>query len=226
MKPIIIIMTFLALCSPCLADIIERHFLYNPKGIYRFNEGNAQDMSGQGNDGDVTGATSVAGVRGNGFSFDGVGDQIAISNIAVTNALSVAVWAKLGTSTPTVRHMIGRHPGWFISSNQGSSTVRIAINSGSEQNATFDTWSNLGTSAWHHYAGVYDGSTVKAYLDGVLKDTVTKTGNINVTGNTRIGAYWNGGDTLRWIGSIDEVYVFDRALTEDEIKRLYFFGRQ
>lgn len=226
MKFIIIIITFLALCRPCLADIIKRHFLYNPKGVYGFNEKNAQDTSGRGNDGTVTGATSVTGVRGNGFSFDGVGDQITIPNVEVTNNVSVSFWAKLGTSTPAVRHAAGRHPGWFVSSNTGSSTVRIAINTGTEQNATFDTWASLGTSSWHHYAGVYDGSTVKAYLDGVLRDTVAQTGNINVTGNTRIGAYWNGGDTFRWIGMIDEVYIFDRALTEDEITRLYFFGRQ
>lgn len=209
-------------------NTIIRRFLYNPVGFWKFDEGSgtiANDASGNGNNGTITGATWTDGKIAKGLSFDGVGDQVVIPNISVTNQISVSVWMKMGTSTPSVRHVVSRHPGWFISSNIGSSTIRFAIDTGSEESATFDTWENIGTSEWHHYVGVYNGSTIVTYFDGTLKNTVAKTGNISLAGNSRIGTYWNGSDSFRWIGLIDQVYIYNRALTADEVKRLYFLGQ-
>jgi len=67
---------------------------------------------------------------------------------------------------------------------------------------------------WHHYALTYDGSNQKLYIDGILATTTSKTGSINANStNLRIGEYFNG--------FIDEVHIYNRALSAGEIKALY-----
>ena len=78
-------------------------------------------------------------------------------------------------------------------------------------------------TAWHHYACTYDGSTIKLYVDGDLKTSVS-----NPNGARSIAAD-NGplyigkddADNNRYLdGSIDEVRVFNRALSREEIENL------
>jgi hypothetical protein len=67
---------------------------------------------------------------------------------------------------------------------------------------------------WHHYALTYDGSNQKLYIDGILATTTSKTGSINTNStNLRIGEYFNG--------FIDDVHIYNRALSAGEIKALY-----
>ncbi|MBD3388147.1 MAG: hypothetical protein GF414_04325, partial [Candidatus Altiarchaeales archaeon] len=74
------------------------------------------------------------------------------------------------------------------------------------------------TGAWHHVALTYDGSSARLYVDGVYKggkdDTTHYTDNTDVYIGTR---YNNDGD--RFDGGIDEVAVFDRALSDTELQQ-------
>jgi hypothetical protein len=73
---------------------------------------------------------------------------------------------------------------------------------------------------WHHLAGTYNGSQVKLYVDGVLQDIVDHTGSIDsTTFNVNIGR--NSEETDRFYdGVIDEVRIYDRALSQGEIGSL------
>jgi hypothetical protein len=210
---------------------IERVFPYSPIGVYKFEETLATttiDGSGQGNHGTIsgTGTTRINGARGTALSFNPSSNgKVTLSDIAVTNQVTVAAWMKIGTTTASARHAISRHPAWYLSNHIGNGTVRFAIKSAVELSFNFDTLTNIGVSEWHHYAGVYDGSMVYTYLDGVMKSSGTQSGNMDLSGSTRIGGYWNSATSqYTWNGSIDEVRIYDRALGSDTIRRLYLRG--
>jgi hypothetical protein len=137
------------------------------------------------------------------------------ANLNITGALTLEAWVK--TSSTAVQQVVERGD-WF--QNQMSyqltlvqSKVRLDImqSNGSYAAAAGNTAMSL--NAWHHIAGVYDGSQMRVYLDGVLDGTATATmapGN-NTTG-FRIGKssflyypnYFNG--------RIDEVRVSNAAI--------------
>jgi hypothetical protein len=65
---------------------------------------------------------------------------------------------------------------------------------------------------WHHLAGVYTGGKVLLYIDGRL-DAETEAGAVNTTTDpVYIGSRVNSTSTRNWIGNIDEVRIYDRAL--------------
>lgn len=73
------------------------------------------------------------------------------------------------------------------------------------------------TKSWHHLAFTYNGSEQKLYVDGVLKDNQLLSGSINTnTNNFTIGKDINS--------TIDEVMIFNRALTPEEINASYQAG--
>ena len=70
---------------------------------------------------------------------------------------------------------------------------------------------------WHHIAGTYDGKAIKVYIDGAEKASLDCVGEIKVgDGSTYVGSR---GGTQRWVnGTLDEIKVFNRALSADEVK--------
>ncbi|MHC4570227.1 MAG: LamG domain-containing protein, partial [Planctomycetota bacterium] len=73
---------------------------------------------------------------------------------------------------------------------------------------------------WHHVAGVYDGSQMLIYVDGRLDASVAATRIVEPHPGD---AVWIGGDSQRnerfWTGLTDDMRVYNRALTVDEIKQ-------
>ncbi|MCK5321107.1 VCBS repeat-containing protein [Candidatus Pacearchaeota archaeon] len=215
-------------------DLVLLMHMDNDSG-YGENDTVVYDFSGNGNNGSVENDTTwnSSGKYGGGFEFDGIDDYISVSDVSYTNKLSVSAWAKAGSLTTEYEYIVGEYPGWILSRcNKTSSCgagnenrIRFMINSGSEVNAFAD---NVLDTAWHHYLGVYDGSTVKLYVDGVLTDTENQSGNIDSSGSTRIGCYY--GDTshedFNWDGSIDEVAIWNRTLSAEEVWEAYNAGAE
>lgn len=86
-----------------------------------------------------------------------------------------------------------------------------------------DTTFTVTDSNWHHIVCTWDGSAFRIYLDGVFREqspqTVTPAGN---TDRLQIGSWGPGADFLN--GVIDDLRIYNRAITADEIKRLYKIG--
>jgi len=81
---------------------------------------------------------------------------------------------------------------------------------------------NLADNQWHNLVGTYDGAIQKLYIDGGLVSTTSQTGNI-VASNIQLTI---GYDTPIWLGTywkglIDQVKIFNGALTADDIKNEY-----
>jgi len=78
----------------------------------------------------------------------------------------------------------------------------------------------LSPNRWYHIVMTYDGSFLRSYVDGVNDGTLSYTGNIRISGfPLLIGRYGNPHSTFR--GMIDDVRIYNRALSTTEIQQLY-----
>jgi len=87
--------------------------------------------------------------------------------------------------------------------------------------ADTNTGVRMADDTWYHFVATYDGSELNVYVNGVLKATKTRTLNTAVSKLT-IGA--RNDNTKKYKGGIDEVGIWNRALTVDEISLLYNDG--
>ena len=86
-----------------------------------------------------------------------------------------------------------------------------------------DAMTDINDGEWHHLLGTYDGSAMKLYVDGNLEDTNTDfSGDLPVVvGDVHIGADYEASPGNFFNGQLDEVRVYNRALADAEVQRLY-----
>ncbi len=184
------------------------------------NEGSmALDWSGRNNHGNITGNPQwTIGQLGNALELDGYDDAVDVGNpesFNITDTISLLVWIKpeafgngadqtyiaKGNDSYALRHNNANNLEFRI-----SDTINVLYLPGSSLN-----------SEWHHLAGTYDGAQLKMYLDGVLGATANSPGPVNESVyNVNIGRE-SVGNRFHYNGAIDEVRIYNRALTEDEI---------
>ncbi|MBI2097444.1 MAG: hypothetical protein HYT46_00705, partial [Candidatus Vogelbacteria bacterium] len=180
--------------------------------------GNAQDSSGRGNHGSIVGnvncAASGSGKFNQGCSFDGasyidLGKKI--SNFS--QPFTIAGWVN-PSSTSGVREVLSG--GQLAQFFQLGGELRYRTNySDSRTNAL------INTGQWTHVAVSYDGSAIKLYVNGVLQLTDSR-GALDGEQTTWIGAYHDAGTAAAywWLGMLDEIAVWNRALTAADITAL------
>ena len=203
-------------------------------GWWPFN-GNANDESGNSNNGTVNGATLTTDRFGNAnkaYSFDGVDDYIsATPSLPIgSEPRSVSSWFKTVTSEiPTSQYPnIQCVTGWgnpfvgevifpqFILAPTG----RGYFESGSGGNQLFSQ-NSVNDGQWHNITTTYNGpgSRVKLYIDGLLQDS---SAFVNLaTANSFFGIGNVAWANVPYKGEIDEVGVWNRALSDCEIQQLY-----
>ena len=210
-------------------------------GWWPFN-GNADDESGNGNNGTVNGATLTAdrnGVANQAYSFDG-NSNISLNNVSLSNVIkySYTGWFKKASTT------INQGANIISMSNpcNGPGGLRVGIGGnnqfcfGAEFQSCSSVWQysqnqNYSDNTWHFFAAVYDGnigqiqsSELILYIDGVLIPqtpfTQGNTGNVIAPiNNLGIIALIGGLDGI--IRDIDDIGIWNRALTQQEITNLY-----
>ena len=77
---------------------------------------------------------------------------------------------------------------------------------------------------WYHIVGTYDGASLKVYVDGSLVGTKTTTINTNTDFNhvgVGIDTWWNGTYHYLCNGKVDEVKLYDYALSSSQVGELY-----
>jgi len=167
----------------------------------------------------------VAGKSGVALSFDGIDDalQIPDSSTLEPRNVSVSVWAKntLTPATTTYDQLIlskdttsYTSTGYALTWGWGDDFYWRAGN-GATQNLVTMT---LSRGAWHHLVGTFRNGEQKLYVDGVLINTNTLTFEIPYNAFPlsigKVGTY-------RLQGVIDEVRIYNRILSQDEVTALY-----
>ena len=194
-----------------------------------------QDASGNGNDGDATSMTTNSvvplGAIGQALQFDGSGDYIDIGTSAdfkPTGSLAVSFWYK--GLKGSAEHFISHSPQsltnyWYVSEDQS-----MFCGSTSCSTSVVNTFTLPDDNEWHHVVVSLNETPspdeLSVYIDGVLDDTVTdnRDGGSNWGSNTRIGTgFWGGSGDRQ--GPMDDVRIYNRALTADEALQLYNMGR-
>jgi hypothetical protein len=214
--------------------------VYNEDGLvlsFHFNEGSgtvAYDSSGNGNNGNlVNGPTWVDGKFGKALSFDGVNDYVeANDSIGTFSYLTIAAWFKLN-SLPGSYATI-----YFNGDGSGGNDIHLAITSDgaifSRADAPAECDISIRKSSsglvspgnWYHVVVVFDtvNDVKKVYLNGTLVQNVTYTCSIPTANyKDEIGRAYDNSFLNNWYfnGVIDEVRIYNRALSEEEIQALY-----
>jgi Concanavalin A-like lectin/glucanases superfamily len=196
-------------------------------------EGNTDDII-DGNDGTFVGtATYTTGEVGQAFSFNGskyveVPDAANL-DFAFGAPISIDMWV-YRTGTATIMHFIGKRVGCSgPGCTGGGFNYQMGFNMDTGQGLFFggcsggiSTGQDLPLNTWTHLAGTFDGSTVRFYINGTLAGTAAAT-SLGPTNNEplRIGT---SGTCSGFVGLIDEVELFNRALSQAEIQAIYNAG--
>jgi hypothetical protein len=196
---------------------------------WSFDDCRATDNSGNGHDGTLGGNPQcVDGVKGKAFSFDGVDDYINAGNSPLFNVNNhtITTWIKsssggiiVGKVNPYVYETISLASNWYI-----YPTLHTAFATDYEVNHVIESVKTIADDKWHFVAMSYDGASVKFYIDEILDSSYPRTGTVRTNNNDlaigRHGGAANGNDAF-FNGLIDDLRIYNRALTEAEVMELY-----
>jgi len=218
------------------------------KSYWKMEDGSGTtltDLSGYGNDGTIDGASWINGVssasydntpinRGNALSFDGADDIVSGTassslDVSSSNKLTIAAWIKPYRKQSKQQRI-------FTHGNDAAkaqyalllSTHKIYFLAG---NGAFESGGNnfsnntINYQKWNFVTMTYDGNAVKIYINSALDLTHTVADNFtqDFMGKFFIGARSDGSE--RFDGNIDEVGIWNNALTANEITDLYNSGK-
>ena len=206
-----------------------------PSGLvaaYGFSEGSGTtttDATGKGHTGTISGATwTSVGRYGNALSFNGTTSYVNLGNasdLQITGSMTWSAWI-FATANPAddgqiIAKSLGSGWQFKTSPDTGPHTFGVGVspNNSSITQRYSTTVRQLNT--WYHVAGVYDATarTLNIYVNGVLDNGVLRgtvpASQFNAATNVNIGRRAAG---YYFQGTIDEVRVYNRALTPAEIQ--------
>jgi glucose/arabinose dehydrogenase len=208
-----------------------------PPGLvagYRLDEGagtTTADLSGNNNTGTlVNGPAWTTGKYGAALNFGGT-SYVNLGNspsLQLTGSMTVTAWIKISANPVDDGAIVAKlgGSGWQLktSADTGSRTAAIQIGSNASDAVQRYGTTVLGTNTWYHVAGVYDAAarTLSVYLDGVLENGVLSgtvpAAQYNSTEEVDIAQRSGSPGQFNFLGIIDEVHVFNRALSAAEIQ--------
>ena len=205
-------------------------------------EGNASDLADSNQGTLENGASFAPGMLGQSFNFDGVNDHVAVpdaTNLDFTTALTVEAWiypVSISVSYPTI---VGKwdavavnHRSYVFHLEPSRKVIFRVSPNGLELGfgvGTVISNSSVPLNQWTHVAGVYDSSSIKIYINGILDNQVAYIqGIFPGTNDLAIGAVIGGvapGQSIApFAGRIDEVRLYDCALTQGEVAQVFSTG--
>jgi Concanavalin A-like lectin/glucanases superfamily len=212
-----------------------------PNGLvacYPF-DGNANDASGKGNNGTVNGATLTTdrfGKQNSAYQFDGNSYiEVKDSNsLDLTTGFTMSAWVNsqgqiIDNLCPICTGggiILNKEAAYEMALTAKTSTIRYALFLNGSIQWT-DTGVSVALNQWTLIAVSYDGNTIKVYKSGILVHQRVEKGSIPTTnhsagiGSRQMGQsgypYW----VSKFNGQIDDVRIYNRALTDAEVKQLY-----
>ncbi|CAG7610578.1 hypothetical protein PAESOLCIP111_01258 [Paenibacillus solanacearum] len=224
-----------------------RSYMDPPRGAWSFNEASGSlvsDSSRFGVTGTVYGATRTSSYLGGGLSFNGEDQYVGLGNqlkSALNHASAVTITGWINNRSLPAG---GAEGGWLFATNAADNKagaevllrgnhIRVGGRSGAGENYEYKDYPYTSTAQWHHVAGIidYKNNSIQLYIDGVPQ---TPAKDRKITFGSQ--AYHPGSsqqpDTIGkspanggfFDGLIDEVKVYGRALSPNEINELAYDG--
>jgi len=203
-------------------------------GCWTFDEGEgtlAMDSSGHGNHGEFQGDPQwVLGQTDGALEFDGAGDFLNCgsgSSLAISGAVTMTAWIQVHALN--LDHKIGGNQdganGGYkmtvFSNNKVEFEIRDASNA-STLNRGVEGGMTLETGTWYHVAGVYsqEGGYIRTYVNGELDRQLQTMNELCASsGNFYIGCEPFNTSSYNFTGVMDDLRLYSRALTPDEIRQ-------
>jgi len=193
----------------------------------------AADSSGYGNDGTLRGMAGTewkTGIRGGALEFTGTGKYVDCGNdtsLRLRGSVTISAWVKMNANNAGAYMGIGGklktdpYKGFSLV-RHSSNVFRLWADNGANVIAGYEADSDkpYTDTEWHHLVGVVDAGTSKLYVDGVKQ---AKQGTVSLTDSgeiVHIGRQYSGLDDRYWNGLIDDVRIYYRALSAQEIAGL------
>ena len=192
------------------------------------------DMTGNGNTGTLT--NGPLWVAGAGLDFDGIDDYVDLGAMDVSGSeLSISAWVyadNIANCSSKDCRIISKATGtgtqdhYFMVStiqSNGVNRLRFRLKTDGTTSTLISSSGVITENEWFHVVAVYDGSTMKLFLNGLEIGSKSKTGTLSTNNNV---STWLGGNppsaTGRpWDGQIDNLRIYDQALSTVEINDLY-----
>ena len=216
-------------CTPDISTGLVANYLFS---------GNANDASGNNNNGTVVGATMSTDRFGNAnsaYSFNGTSDYISLpsgnaTSLNIISDYTLSFWIKTTDDSGLLTSL-----GDNVSGPPNAEGYLTGLNGGNVGNgkmgaATRGQWNsstsnNLADYNWHHIVAVLKTDTLQFYIDNILDNQVTGVAS---------PLSWNGSRVLgcrhdlfmttaaNYGGLLDDIYIFNRALNTCDIDSLYY----
>jgi hypothetical protein len=201
---------------------------------YAMNEGTGttvKDVSGNGNNGTIYGATWTTNGRfGSALSFNGSSSYVSLGNPAalqLTGSMTLSAWVRISNFVAADNQIIAKADatgGWQLKAtpDTGARTFGVVVSPASGSKTSRYSTARSSTNKWLHVAGVYNAAskTMNIYVNGNLSDgalqgviPASQWNNANqpvTIGRRTGGSYFNG--------IIDEARIYNRALSAAEIQ--------
>lgn len=153
-----------------------------------------------------------------------------VSPLDITSAITVAAWVNIASATAGKKIVakwadVGALFSYLLQVGGAANDKPLfAIRPVGEGIAIVTGTTAMGIGTWRHLAGTYDGTILRVYLDGVEDGTNTPPvgGNIrSTTAPVRIGTGSGASSEGPTDGSVDDVRIYDRVLSADEIATIF-----
>lgn len=199
-------------------------------GWWTFNttnsNGTVSDFSGYANTGFTSNAPSVVvGISGNALQFNGSDQKVRTLLTPTSTNLTMVYWSNISSfvaANTTISDLASQRLISYVSANNGTAAFGAFTDGvNAYRNITF----GLSTGVWAAIAVVYDSNTVFVYKNGLLIGSkALSAGSAVFNGALNIGV--RASNNTEWVnGAIDDVRIYNRALTAEEILKLYNGGR-
>lgn len=209
------------------------------KGSWNMDEASGTaavaDSSGFDNNGTSNNTTNVVtGKFGNARSFNSTSDTVITAGNSssldnINHGISVEGWFNLNVLPGSFNRIVSKgctssSSGWEMLFSSGK--PRFYVRDGNSGEKSFGVLA--GTAAptvgtWHHFVGTFNPDTITAafYYDGVVQDSVTSLGSVATSINNTAVTIGKCGSNNSMNGIIDEIKVYNRALTSAEVTDIY-----
>jgi hypothetical protein len=232
-KIILTAFTFFGLASLTMAQVPAYVPTNGLVGWWPFT-GNANDLSGNGNNGVVTGAalsTDRNGISNNAYLYSGAGNFIIVPNstsLQFNGGITISAWLYASAFPAPVSYWFskgadgGTPYSWCSSVSAGTKKAQVDIFNNVNLNCNTISTSSLQLNTWIHLVQTFNGVSSRTFVNGVLESTAACSyTTFSNTYDLIFGKRHISGLPYYWNGKIDDFGLWNRALTPCEITQLY-----